>query len=148
VDADADVPAAADAAVWGGLSNAGQTCGRVERVYVHEQVYDAFIAEVRARVSDLRAGPGGKIGPITMPGQRIIIGRHITDALDRGATALVPGIGVAPSRRRVAGTRRVCRPRRWCRSHRERDVPPVLSREGFTFLSPIPGRHRSDAACP
>ena len=91
VDADADVPAAADAAVWGGMSNAGQTCAGVERVYVHEQVYDAFIAEVTALVSDLRAGPDEKIGPITMPAQRATIRRHITDALDRGATALVGG---------------------------------------------------------
>ena len=36
--ADADIPAAADAAVWGGMSNAGQSCVGVERVYVHAQV--------------------------------------------------------------------------------------------------------------
>ena len=36
--------AAAEAAVWGGMSNAGQTCIGIERVYVHEQVYDAFLA--------------------------------------------------------------------------------------------------------
>src|SRR3954451_17707456 len=41
VDADADLDAAADAAVWGGMSNARQTCVGVERVYVHESVYDS-----------------------------------------------------------------------------------------------------------
>ncbi|HVH94926.1 MAG TPA: aldehyde dehydrogenase family protein, partial [Nocardioidaceae bacterium] len=40
VDEDADVVAAADAAAWGAFSNAGQTCIGVERVYVHERVYD------------------------------------------------------------------------------------------------------------
>ena len=37
VDADADIDAAADAALWGACSNAGQTCIGVERVYVHER---------------------------------------------------------------------------------------------------------------
>ena len=57
-DADADIGAAADAAVWGAMSNAGQTCIGVERVYVHERVYDAFVAQVTSRARDLRAGPG------------------------------------------------------------------------------------------
>ena len=38
VDADADLDAAADAAAWGAMSNAGQTCVGVERVYVVESV--------------------------------------------------------------------------------------------------------------
>ena len=38
VDADADLDAAADAAAWGAMSNAGQTCVGVERVYVVEGV--------------------------------------------------------------------------------------------------------------
>ncbi|HUK70388.1 MAG TPA: aldehyde dehydrogenase family protein [Streptosporangiaceae bacterium] len=91
VDADADIPAAADAAVWGGMANAGQTCIGVERVYVHERVYDAFVAEVTARARDLRAGPGQKIGPMTMPTQSGVIRRHIADALARGGRAVVGG---------------------------------------------------------
>ena len=39
VGTDADLDAAADAAAWGALSNAGQTCVGVERVYVVEKVY-------------------------------------------------------------------------------------------------------------
>lgn len=93
VDADADVKAAADAAVWGGMSNAGQTCTGVERVYVHADVYDAFVDEVVARASEVRAEPGDdtQIGPITMPKQLDVIRRHISDALDRGGRALVGG---------------------------------------------------------
>jgi aldehyde dehydrogenase (NAD+) len=93
VDADADVEGAADAAVWGAMSNAGQTCIGVERVYVHEQVYDRFLDEVKKRTKDLRAGAdnGAKIGPITMPKQLDVIRRHITDALERGGHAVVGG---------------------------------------------------------
>jgi acyl-CoA reductase-like NAD-dependent aldehyde dehydrogenase len=91
VDADADLAAAADAAVWGGMSNAGQTCVGVERVYVHERVYDQFVGKVVEIAKTVHAGADGKIGPITMPGQLPIIKRHIEDALARGGTALVGG---------------------------------------------------------
>jgi acyl-CoA reductase-like NAD-dependent aldehyde dehydrogenase len=93
VDADADLDAAADAAVWGGMSNAGQTCVGVERVYVHERVYDDFVAKVLEIAKNVRAGddPDAKIGPITMPSQLKIIKRHIQDALARGGRALLGG---------------------------------------------------------
>jgi len=38
VDSDADVVAAADAALWGAMSNAGQTCIGIERVYAVDAV--------------------------------------------------------------------------------------------------------------
>ncbi|MFD4430634.1 aldehyde dehydrogenase family protein [Nocardia sp. NPDC058497] len=92
VDADADLNAAADAAVWGGMSNAGQTCLGVERVYVHTDVYDEFLTKLVACAQNLRAGTGAaKIGPITMPKQIAIIRHHIEDALSRGARALLGG---------------------------------------------------------
>ncbi|MGK8488611.1 aldehyde dehydrogenase family protein [Nocardia asiatica] len=92
VDADADLAAAADAAVWGGLSNAGQTCLAVERVYVHAEVYERFLAELVRTASEIHAGePDSKIGPITMPKQLAIVRRHIEDALARGARAVLGG---------------------------------------------------------
>lgn len=92
VDADADLEAAADAAVWGGLSNAGQTCLAVERVYVHAEVYDEFLAELVAAATGIEAGTAdSKIGPITMPKQLSIIRRHVEDAIARGARAVLGG---------------------------------------------------------
>jgi len=93
VDDDADVGAAADAAVWGGLSNAGQICIAVERVYATAPVYDRFVAEVVARARRVRAGADERahIGPITLPAQVDTIRRHLDDALARGAHALVGG---------------------------------------------------------
>lgn len=91
VDVDADIIAAADAAVWGGLSNAGQTCLAVERIYVHERVYDEFLTEVVKQASTIHAGVGSKIGPITMPSQVDVIRRHIADALERGGRAVLGG---------------------------------------------------------
>src|SRR4029453_8792150 len=57
VDADADLDAAADQALWGGMANAGQTCLAVERVYVVDQVYDRFLARLVERASRARPGP-------------------------------------------------------------------------------------------
>jgi acyl-CoA reductase-like NAD-dependent aldehyde dehydrogenase len=93
VDADADVEAAADAAVWGGMTNAGQTCIGIERVYVAAPVYDSFVDKVAAKARALRVGmeAGADIGPITMPAQVAVIRRHITDALARGGRAVVGG---------------------------------------------------------
>ncbi|MGH3862035.1 aldehyde dehydrogenase family protein [Actinokineospora sp.] len=93
VDADADLDLAADGAVWGGFSNAGQTCTGIERVYVHEQVYDAFVAKVVEKAKTVRPGfdADANIGPITMPSQLDIIRRHIADAVSRGGRALVGG---------------------------------------------------------
>jgi acyl-CoA reductase-like NAD-dependent aldehyde dehydrogenase len=89
VDADADLDAAADAAVWGGMSNAGQTCIAVERVYVHEAVADAFTAKVAARARPLRAG--AEFGPMTLPAQADVVRRHVEDALAKGGRAVVGG---------------------------------------------------------
>jgi acyl-CoA reductase-like NAD-dependent aldehyde dehydrogenase len=93
VDADADLDAAANAAIWGGMSNAGQTCIGVERVYVVDQVYDAFLGKLTEKAQQLRPGFDGTAayGPITMPGQLDIIERHISDALAKGGKAVVGG---------------------------------------------------------
>ncbi len=103
VDDDADVAAAADAALWGGMSNAGQTCIGIERVYATDKVYDAFVTELTTRAAAVRPGSDAtaSYGPITMPSQVGIIQRHIDDAVARGGRALtggtVDGLFVAPT---------------------------------------------------
>src|SRR5687768_169360 len=103
VDDDADVVAAADAAVWGAMSNAGQTCTGIERVYATERVYDAFVAEVTKRVRALRPGTddGAAYGPMTMAQQADVVRRHLDDAVAAGgrvaAGGTVEGRMVAPT---------------------------------------------------
>jgi acyl-CoA reductase-like NAD-dependent aldehyde dehydrogenase len=93
VDEDADVDAAASAAVWGALQNAGQACISVERVYAVDAVHDRFVARVTELAGRVRAGEGdgADIGPITMPAQLEVITRHLRDAFERGARAVVGG---------------------------------------------------------
>ncbi|GII01263.1 aldehyde dehydrogenase family protein [Planobispora takensis] len=86
VDADANVPAAADAALWGAMSNSGQTCVGVERVYVVDAVYDDFMRELTGRAANVRAGQD--YGPVTMPAQIDVIRRHIDDAVATGKVVL------------------------------------------------------------
>jgi len=94
VGADADLDAAADAAAWGALSNAGQTCIGVERVYVAADVYHTFLEKLSERVSQLRPGEDREAdyGPMTMPSQVDVVERHIADALARGGRSVVGGI--------------------------------------------------------
>src|SRR5579875_763559 len=98
VDDGADLDAAADAAAWGALSNAGQTCIGVERAYVTAPVYEAFLAKLSERTSRVRPGPGpgADYGPMTMPGQADVVARHLSDAIARGGRALVPGASGTP----------------------------------------------------
>jgi aldehyde dehydrogenase (NAD+) len=93
VDEDADLPAAADAAIWGAFSNAGQTCAGVERVYVHERVYDEFLEEITKQAKGIHAGAhtGAHFGPMTMPAQVEVVRRHVHDALAKGARPLLGG---------------------------------------------------------
>jgi acyl-CoA reductase-like NAD-dependent aldehyde dehydrogenase len=93
VDADVDVEAATDAALWGAMSNAGQTCVGVERVYVHDAAYDEFVDKLTEKARALRPGEdrAASYGPITMPRQLDVIERHIADALDKGGRAVVGG---------------------------------------------------------
>ncbi|MCK4577800.1 MAG: aldehyde dehydrogenase family protein [Candidatus Marinimicrobia bacterium] len=90
---DARLARAAKSAVWGGFSNAGQTCVSVERVYVVEPVYDEFVALLRAETGKLTAGeePDNAIGAVTLEAQYDKINAHIDDARSKGAECEVFG---------------------------------------------------------
>jgi len=87
---DADVERAAAGAVWAGMQNAGQSCGGVERIYVHEKAYEPFLAALKTRVEKLRVGPGSSfesdMGCMTTQRQMETVKLHIQDALAKGAT--------------------------------------------------------------
>ncbi|MDP9093276.1 MAG: aldehyde dehydrogenase family protein [Actinomycetota bacterium] len=94
VDADADLDAAAKAVVWGSMWNAGQACVGVERVYVVRSARDQFLAKVKDYALKVSVGQGetDSYGPMTLPTQIETVRAHVTDALDRGALALVGGL--------------------------------------------------------
>ena len=94
VAADADLDAAADAVAWGAMSNAGQTCVGVERVYVCEPVYQAFLDKLNEKIAKLRPGDDddAAYGPMTLPGQVDVVERHLADAVARGGRAAAGGL--------------------------------------------------------
>jgi acyl-CoA reductase-like NAD-dependent aldehyde dehydrogenase len=92
VDNDADIEAAAEAAVFGGLTNCGQACVSVERVYVAEAIHDRFVEEVVKQVRELKVGgDDGHLGAMTSPQQVAIVKDHLEDAIAKGAKVLTGG---------------------------------------------------------
>lgn len=95
--ADANLERAAGAAVWGSMTNSGQACVAVERVYVEAPVYDRFVDLVTEKVRALRQGmdaPGSfscDIGAMVTAGQVDIVENHVNDAVAKGARVLVGG---------------------------------------------------------
>ncbi len=93
---DADVELAAQAAVWGGMFNAGQMCVSVERVYVLEPVYDQFVAAAVAAVE--KPEDRGRRGQ-----PRRVHDRQQPGRVDRQARPRGEGRGSAGAHRRQAG---------------------------------------------
>jgi acyl-CoA reductase-like NAD-dependent aldehyde dehydrogenase len=93
--ADADVERAANAALYYGMLNGGQTCIAIERVYVEAPVYDAFVARVTEKARALRQGTGDpgtvEVGAMTSAAQLATVERHVDDAVAKGARVLVGG---------------------------------------------------------
>src|SRR3989440_11788723 len=84
---DANVERAANAAVFYGFQNGGQTCISAERGYVEEPVYDQFVSKVTDKAKALRQGkpegPGSvDVGAVTSPPQVELIDKHVQDAVD------------------------------------------------------------------
>ena len=94
VAADADLDEAADAVAWGAMSNAGQTCVGVERVYVVDSVYHQFVEKLNEKVSRLRPGEdsGASYGPMTLSAQVGIVDRQLRDAVSRGGNTVHGGL--------------------------------------------------------
>jgi succinate-semialdehyde dehydrogenase/glutarate-semialdehyde dehydrogenase len=86
---DADVDRAVAGALWAGFSNAGQSCGGVERIFVVGSVYDQFVKGLRTGVQNLTMGPGEgfevQIGSLTTEKQLRTITEHVNDAVEKGA---------------------------------------------------------------
>lgn len=93
VCADAYLERAVNGAIWAGLQNSGQSCGGVERIYVHRTVYEPFIALLQQRVASLRQGASEQhdieIGAMCTERQLKTIQRQVDDALAKGAKVLV-----------------------------------------------------------
>jgi acyl-CoA reductase-like NAD-dependent aldehyde dehydrogenase len=92
---DADVPRAAQGAVFGGFFCAGQVCCATERVLVHERVHDAFLEEVVRAAAEWKLGDpfelATKVGPLNNEPTAAKMDAHLEDAVAKGASVVVGG---------------------------------------------------------
>jgi acyl-CoA reductase-like NAD-dependent aldehyde dehydrogenase len=95
VDETAEVARAAERCAYGAFKNAGQICISVQRIFVHDRVWDGFVDAFTARVRSLRVGSALEqdtdVGPMIHEREADRIEAWIDEAVAAGATALVRG---------------------------------------------------------
>lgn len=91
---DVDLAWAAEEIADGAIFNSGQSCCAIERVYVHEKVYDAFVAEVKKVLSNYRVGDPSdsktQIGPVISKRSKEAIHAQVEEAVKKGAKDETP----------------------------------------------------------
>ncbi len=92
---DADIEYAATRVALGAFSYSGQSCISVQRVYVHEDRYDAFLDLLKPKVEALKVGnpldEDTDVGPVIDMGAAERIDKWLQEAKSEGATVLVGG---------------------------------------------------------
>jgi succinate-semialdehyde dehydrogenase/glutarate-semialdehyde dehydrogenase len=95
VFADADLEAAAEQTAVGCFANAGQNCAASERVFVHEDVADAFVDALVVHAEETVLGdptaPETTMGPLNNESVATKMDRHVEDAREGGATVVRKG---------------------------------------------------------
>ena len=95
VDEGADIEVAAERVATGGFSYAGQSCISVQRVFVHEQVWDSWLAAFLPRVDALGVGDPmderTAVGPLISEGDVDRVDEWVREAVGQGATVLCGG---------------------------------------------------------
>jgi acyl-CoA reductase-like NAD-dependent aldehyde dehydrogenase len=90
-----DVRAVALATADGAFYNNGQSCCSVERIYVHEKVYDRYVDEFVNEVRSWKIGSPLEqdvyIGPLSRKEQLSFLEQQVTDALKKGAKIITGG---------------------------------------------------------
>ena len=101
---DVDPKTAAEGLSDGAMYNAGQSCCAVERIYVHERLYDRFVEAFVESVKGFKVGdPMDEttyIGPLTRAPQLEVLERQVADAVSKKGNLL-------------AGGKRIKRPGNW-----------------------------------
>ncbi len=90
---DADLDAAVDTLMDGATYNSGQCCCGIERIYVNEALYDAFVEKSVAWVSNYKLGnpleQETTLGPMANKRFAKVVRQQVANAVAKGAKALV-----------------------------------------------------------
>ncbi|MGS2723927.1 aldehyde dehydrogenase family protein [Porticoccus sp. GXU_MW_L64] len=91
VRADADLDHAAETCVDGAFFNSGQSCCGIERIYVDQQVHDAFVEKVVALTRQYQLGDptdaNTTLGPMVRTSAATFVQGQIDEAVAEGAVA-------------------------------------------------------------
>ncbi|RBW49681.1 aldehyde dehydrogenase [Phaeobacter gallaeciensis] len=91
VRADANLDAAVDTLIDGAMFNSGQCCCGIERIYVHESLYDAFVEKAVALVNTYKLGnpleADTTMGPMAHVRFATEVRAQIAEAIEAGAVA-------------------------------------------------------------
>jgi acyl-CoA reductase-like NAD-dependent aldehyde dehydrogenase len=92
---DVDIATAAASLADGAFYNTGQSCCSVERIYVHEKIFQSFVDAFVKEVKGFRVGApqeeGTYIGPLTRAAQLEVLDAQVEDAVAKGAKVLAGG---------------------------------------------------------
>jgi succinate-semialdehyde dehydrogenase / glutarate-semialdehyde dehydrogenase len=92
---DADLDKAVEGAIHACFANAGQLCISVERIFVHEWIYDRFVERFARRARTVKLGPGfdyeREMGSLISAKQLEVVEYHVRDAVEKGARVLAGG---------------------------------------------------------
>ncbi len=93
VRSDVDLDFAVENLVDGAFFNSGQSCCGIERIYVHESVYDKFVEGFVKLTKNYKLGnpldPETTMGPVAKRSGADLVRKHIKDAVNAGAKALI-----------------------------------------------------------
>ncbi|BFM14469.1 aldehyde dehydrogenase family protein [Maricurvus nonylphenolicus] len=88
---DADLNHAVETTIDGAFFNSGQSCCGIERIYVHEAVYEQFVEQAVALVKQYKLGRSDDdettLGPVVRASAAEFVRGQVEDAITQGATA-------------------------------------------------------------
>jgi acyl-CoA reductase-like NAD-dependent aldehyde dehydrogenase len=95
IDKDANIEDAAKKCAFGSFYNSGQVCISLQRIYVHEDIYDDFAEAMAKEAKELKVGSPYEedtfMGPLINEDAKLRAARWVASAIDEGATVLSGG---------------------------------------------------------
>lgn len=95
VNEDADIDSAVTKIIMGGFAQAGQSCISVQRVYIHEKIYDEFRQKLIEETKKVKSGNPYEddtiVGPMITEDEAIRAEKWVNEAKTSGANILIGG---------------------------------------------------------
>lgn len=92
---DADLDAAIKGVMANKFRNAGQVCVCINRIYLHDSIYDTFVSRLDDEIRKLKVGngmdEGVSVGPLVSEKGVDKVEQHVKDALENGGKVVVGG---------------------------------------------------------